>query len=93
MIEVVYQIGAYGPVASEIMSTQLSNILYMQSLIIHVDSSDEFRSIFAINSKRQLCIVIKTADCNLKATTHQYIRTAGLLTKSFCTDKSHLRYT
>ena len=51
----------------------------MQSIITHVDSSDEFRSIYDINSKpkdsitpeelsSRLCIGLNTSGCNLKAT-------------------------
>ena len=40
MIEVVYQLDAYNPVASELMPTQLINILSMQSIITHNDGSD-----------------------------------------------------
>ena len=75
----------------------------MQSIITHVDGSDEFRYISAINSKLQysitpeelrsgLCVGLKTAARNPKATTHQYIRTTGLLTNRFCTNKAYLRY-
>ena len=53
MIEVVDQLDAYDPVASDIMSTQLSNLISMRSIITHVDGSDELRSISGINSKRQ----------------------------------------
>ena len=103
MIEVVDQLDAYDPVASNLMSKQLRNILSMQSIIIHVDSSDEFRSISAINSKRQDSItpeelrsrhfiVLKTAARTNKATTRQYICTTGLLTKRFPTDKYNLHF-
>ena len=51
MIGIVDQLDAYDPVASELMSTQLINILSVQSIITHVNSSDELRSISAINSK------------------------------------------
>ena len=99
IIEVVDQLDAYDTVASEIIFTQLINLLSMQSIITHVDNSDEFLSISTINSKRQysitpkelssrLCIGLKTAACTLKATIHQYIRTTGLLAKKFCTDNS-----
>ena len=82
---------------------QLRNLIYMQSINTHVDGSDDFRSIYAIGSKLQdsitleelssrLCIGIKTSDLTIKDTTHQYSCTTGLLTKRFCTDKSHLRY-
>ena len=103
MIEVVGQLDAYNSVTSELMSTQLRNILSMQSIIAHVDDSDNFLSISVINGKCQdsitpeelssrLFIGLKKAICTLKATTHQYIRNAGLLTKRSCTNKYHLRY-
>ena len=53
MIEIFEQLDAYDPVASELMYTQLRNLLSMKSIITHVDGSDEFWSIYAINSKRQ----------------------------------------
>ena len=71
--EVVDQLDAYYLVAYELMSTQLINILCMQSIITHAEGSDALRSISAINSKYQdsitpeelsicLCIVINTSD-------------------------------
>ena len=103
MIETVDQLDAYYPVPFELMSTQFRNLLSVQSIITHVDGSDEFQSIFANNSKHQyiitpqelnssLCIGLKTADCTLKATTHHYIQTTGFLTKRFGTNKLHLCY-
>ena len=75
----------------------------MQKGITHVDGSDEFLYISAINSKRQdsitleelrsrLCIGLETDACTLKARTNQYIHTTGFLTNNFFTDKAHLRY-
>ena len=52
MIEFVEQLDAYYPVASDLMFTHLRNLIYMQSIITHVDGSDEFWSISDINSKR-----------------------------------------
>ena len=67
------------------------------------EDTDEFSSVAAINSSksdtmtpeelsRRLCIGLKTAARTLKATSHQYIRTTGLLSKRFRTDKAQLRY-
>ena len=53
MIEVVDQLDAYDPVSSEVMCTQLINILPTQSIVTHVDDSDDFRSISDNNSKLQ----------------------------------------
>ena len=103
MIEAVDQINAYDPNASDFMSTQLRHLLPVQSIITHVDGSDEFQSISAINSKFQYritpeelssrwCIGLNTASCTLKSTTHQYIHTTYLFTKRFRTDKAHLHY-
>ena len=103
MIKIVDQIDAYDPFASDLMSTQLSNLLSVQSIITHVDRSDEFQSIYAINSKLQdsitpeelssrLCIGLNTADCTLKANNHHYTCTTGLVTKSFCTNTAHICY-
>ena len=94
VVEVVEQLYAYDSVASEIINTQLSNLLSVQSIITHIDVSDKFRYISAINSKPQdiialeelrsrLCIGLETAGFTPKDTTHQYIRTIGLLTKRF----------
>ena len=99
MVDIVEQINAYDPVTSDLMSMQISNIIFVQLIITHVDNSDDFRSISAINSKRQdiinleklsswLYIGLKTAARTLKATTHQYIRTKGLFAKTFRTDNS-----
>ena len=103
MIEVVSQLNSYDLFASELMSTQLRNLLSMQSIITNVDGSYEFQSISDINCKLQdrinpeelisrLFIGLDTAARTLKATTHQYIRTAGLLTKRFHTYKAHICY-
>ena len=42
MVEVVDQFDAYDPVTSDLMHTQLRNLFSMQSIIAHVDGSDEF---------------------------------------------------
>ena len=104
MNEIVDQLKAYDTVDYEIMPTKLRNLPFVQSIITHGDRTDEFRYIFAINSKRQynttpeelsscLCIGRNTAERTLKSTTHHYITITGLLTKMFCTNKAHLRYT
>jgi hypothetical protein len=91
------------PVASELMSTQISTIYSLQSMIEYNEETDGFSSTAAINStmsdsitpeelSRRLCIGLKTAARTLKATSHQYIRTTGLLSKRFRTDKAQLRY-
>ena len=91
------------PIASELMSTQVSTIYSLQSMIEYHEDTDEFRSVSAINSSqsdaispeelsRRLCIGLKTAARTLKATTHQHIRITGLLSKCFRTDKAQLRY-
>ena len=75
----------------------------MQSIITHVDSSDEFWYISAINSTYQdiitpeelsscLYIRLKTAARTLKGTTHQYIHTTGLLANRCRTEKAHIFY-
>ena len=103
MIEIVDQLDAYDPVASELISTRLIDLLSVQSIITHVNGSDEFRSTSAINSKRQdiitpeelsslPCIGLNKASHNPKATTHKYIHTTCLLEKRFHTDKEHIRY-
>ena len=103
MITVMDHLDICDPVASELMSIQLTTILSMQPMIEQVGDTDDFRTIHALNTKRQdsispeelskrLCIGLKTAARTLNATTHQYVHTTGLLTKRFRTDKSHLRY-
>ena len=103
MTDIVDQLEAYDPVASELMSTQLSTILSLESMIHEVDDEVYHSTIAAINSKanqtispeelsKRLHIGLKTAAHTLNATTHQWIRTTGLLTKRFRTDKAHLRY-
>ena len=103
MIEVVDQLDAYDTVAYDLMSTQLSNIIYMQSIITHVDGSDEFQYISAIKIKHQdsiaqeeisslISIGLNIYASTLKATTHQYVCTAGFLTNMFFSDKPRLHY-
>ena len=102
MVQILDEVDSYDPVASELMSTQLSQILSLQSMIEEIED-DVFSSIHSLNTKRKdtmspeelskrLHIGLKTASRTLKATTHQWIRTTGLLTKRFRTDKAHLRY-
>ena len=104
--KIVDHINSFDPVASELLSTQLPSMLAMQSLLEQVNSDDcdtDFRTVHAINTKRKesispeelsqrLGIGLKTAARTLKATTHDFIRSTGLLTKRFKTDKAHLRY-
>ena len=102
MIDLVDQLNEYDPIASELMSTQLSTILALQSIVEDIDD-EGFRLVSAMNTKftqtispeelsKRLHIGIKTAARTLKATTHQCIRSTGLLSKRFRTDKAHLRY-
>ena len=103
MAQLYDDVESYDAVASELMSTQLSTILSMRSMVEYDEVSDRYCSISALNStrcdsispeelSRRLCIGLKTAARTLKATSHQYIRTTGLLSKRFRTDKSQLRY-
>ena len=91
------------PISSELMSTQISTIYSLQSMIEYDEDTDEFSSVAAINTSKsdamtpeelscRLCIGLKTAARTLKATSHQYIRTTGLLSKRFRTDKAQLHY-
>ena len=102
MINLVDSIDSIDPVASELMSTQLATVLSMQSILEQTENGD-FCSIHALNSRRkdtitpeqlskQLNIGLNTATRTLKATTHTFIRSTGLLSKRFRTDKSQLRY-
>ena len=74
----------------------------MRTIITHVDDSNDFQYISAINSKFQdiitpeelsscICIGLDTAAYTLEANTLQYICTTGLLTKHFCTDKADIQ--
>ena len=103
MSQIIDQLDSYDPVASELMSSQMATILSMHSIIHQVGDTEEYRSINAFNTKRndsispeelseRLCIGLKTAARTLKATSHEFIRTTGLLSKRFKTDKAHLRY-
>ena len=94
---------SFDAISSELMSTQLSTIFSMNIMIDYDEDSDKYCSVTALNSSRsdsispeelsrRLCIGLKTAARTLKATSHQYIRTTGLLSKRFRTDKSQLRY-
>ena len=103
MTQLYDEIDSYDAIASELMSTQLGTILSLRSTINYNEDLEQDRSVGAINSNRsdsitpeelsrRLCIGLKTAARTLKATSHQYIRSTGLLTKRFRTDKSQLRY-
>ena len=101
LTQVLDGIDRYDPIASELMSTELFSVLSMDPLL-RADG-DTFRSISSLTSKqrcslspeelsKQLHIGLATASRTLKATTHQFIRTTGSLTKRFRTDKAQLRY-
>ena len=53
MIEFVDQLNSYDLFASKMMSMKLINLISVQSIIIHVYDSDDFRSISDNNSKLQ----------------------------------------
>ena len=53
MIDIVDQLDAYDPVASDLMSTQISNIISVQLIFTHIENSDDFRYIYANNSKHK----------------------------------------
>ena len=90
------------PISAELMSTQLYNVLSM-STSIELNDGEDVSLISALKSKQKstmtaaelskhLHIGLKTAAKTLKATTHQCIRSTGLLSRRFRTDKAQLRY-
>ena len=96
----VDSIESYDPIASELMSTQLSSILSMSSIVTDEPINNEIKAIKSKNNpsigpediSRLWGIGLRTAKCTLAATTHECIRTTGLLSKRFKTNKAHLRY-
>ena len=90
---------------ASLMCTHLASVLLSQRMLLEdpSSSSSEFRTVDAIKSaakdtllpedlSKMWNIGLATASRTLKATTHKCIRTTGLLTKRFRTDKSQLRY-
>ena len=55
-------------------------------------STRKHDSLTAEDLSRLWCIGLKTARRTLLATTHQCLRTAGVLSRRFRTDKAHMRY-
>ena len=99
--QIMDQIDSYESLASELMSTQLSTMLSSlplvngyddQASIVAAIASDATPSIDVAFLSKHLKIGLKTAERTLKATTYDHIRTTGLLTKRFRTDKAQLRY-
>ena len=95
------------PVASHLMSMQLPSLASQTPLLYDNTPPDCADTIFSSISKlttsrkdtitpealaKRLNIGLATATRTLQATTHQCMRTTGLLTKRFKTDKSQLRY-
>ena len=98
----VDSINDFDPIASELMSTQLYKVLSLSSQV-ELNNGDSISLISAVKSKqsstlspsdlsKHLHIGLKTASKTLKATTHQCIRSTGLLSRRFRTDKAQLRY-
>ena len=102
-----YNLDDTDPVGSHLMSLQLPTIVSQSPILYNatpIDSDEmEYCSISRMASNRQssitpeeLCrrlhIGLATAKRTLQATTHQCIRSTGLLTKRFKTDRSQLRY-
>ena len=89
------------PISSYLSSEHLSPMLSNTPILRNIN--DKYMSISAINSKRKNTlsaeelskkwnIGLKTAMRTLQATTHKCIRTTGLLSRRFKTDKAQLRY-
>ena len=103
MVTIIDAIDDVDPVATELMSHQLPTIALFQPILASTDEGETYSSFSAINSKshdslspedlsKRLFIGLSTAKRTLQATSHQFIRTTGSLTKRFRTDKAHLRY-
>ena len=92
----------YDPLAAQLTSSQLHYILSMSSMIDEITveteanigslKSKQSPSITAAELSQKLHIGLQTAARTLKATTHQCIRSTGLLSRRFKTDKAQLRY-
>jgi hypothetical protein len=95
------------PVGTHLMSLSLPSLLIQTPILFEDDTPDGAETVYSSISKieskrkdtitpealaRRLNIGLATATRTLKATTHQCLRTTGLLTKRFKTDKSQLRY-
>ena len=89
------------PISASLHSSQLSCVLTQQPILHPIGES--YCTVGAMKSKitdsispeelsRRWQIGLNTASRTLKSTTHQFIRTTGLLSKRFRTDKSQLRY-
>ena len=85
------------------MSDPISSELSLRGLDATLNSQDEVNAIQALKSKTSTSLTpeslsklwgigLKTAKRTIEATTHQCIRSTGLLSKRFKTDKSQLRY-
>ena len=89
------------PIRASLNSSQVSGVLTQQP-ILHI-AGDSYCSFKAIKSNttesiyleeliRLWKIDLSTESRTLKSTIHQFIRTTGLLSNRFRTDKSQLRY-
>ena len=91
--------------ADSLLCDHLEDLLSSHKVLVEDSSSSstDFRTIDAIKSvskdilspenlSQMWNIGLATASRTLKATTHKRIRTTGLLTKRFRTDKAQLRY-
>ena len=91
------------PISCHLHSIGLHAVLSSEQLITAPQDSDEYSTIYALKSRTSSSITpealsrgwhigLSTALRTLKATTHEHIRSTGLLSKRFRTDKSQLRY-
>ena len=96
------------PASNELMSLQLSTLLSYRQLLFdsipdNDPSSSQFSTVLKLQSTKtssitpeELCktlyVGLATAQHTLHATTHQCIRSTGLLAKRFKTNRSQLRY-
>ena len=101
---IVQAIEESDPVACNLMSTNIHSAISTAPLVMLTDAADGYHvigsmkttdkkdSISAEDLSKKLHIGLHTALRTLKATTHQFIRTTGMLAKRFRTDKAQLRY-
>jgi hypothetical protein len=105
LFSLINQLGTRNTDEASLMCTHLGEILSAHKMLFEDSSTPtfEFRTVDAIKSSskdvlspedlsKMWNIGLSTAARTLKASTHKCIRTTGLLTKRFRTDKAQLRY-
>ena len=91
------------PISSQLHSVGLHAVLSSTRLLLESSDSEVYSTVHALKSNKISSISpeelskgwqigLATALRTLKATTHEHIRSTGLLSKRFKTDRSQLRY-